>query len=136
MKLLSALKCLQTGTLTEDGLNFWAVLPIKNQQFSPQPIWKPSSELPTQSHLLVAMASCHALTRIHNQLCGDPLDLSMFEATQWVCTDVNIHIALVLLHPSVSLLSIFYFVILILQYSSERGQIRFVIIRYKSYNFL
>ncbi|XP_052127712.1 polyamine-transporting ATPase 13A3 isoform X3 [Frankliniella occidentalis] len=73
----------KTGTLTEDGLNFWAVLPIKDQQFSPQPVWNPSNDLPTKSHLLVAMACCHALTRIHNELCGDPLDLSMFEATQW-----------------------------------------------------
>lgn len=73
----------KTGTLTEDGLNFWGVLPVKNQQFLTQPVWNPSSELPTKSHLLVGMACCHALTKIHNELCGDPLDLSMFEATQW-----------------------------------------------------
>ncbi|XP_034256280.1 probable cation-transporting ATPase 13A3 isoform X3 [Thrips palmi] len=73
----------KTGTLTEDGLHFWGVLPIKNQQFSTQPVWNPSTELATKSHLLVAMACCHSLTRIHNELCGDPLDLSMFEATHW-----------------------------------------------------
>lgn len=37
----------------------------------------------------VAMSSCHTLTMIQDELCGDPLDLKMFQATKWVCTDLN-----------------------------------------------
>lgn len=34
--------------------------------------------------LLIAMATCHTLTVIDGELTGDPLDLKMFEATDWV----------------------------------------------------
>lgn len=37
--------------------------------------------------LKVAMASCHSLTMIQDELCGDPLDLKMFMATKWVWHD-------------------------------------------------
>jgi cation-transporting ATPase 13A3/4/5 len=30
------------------------------------------------------MATCHSLTLIDGELTGDPLDIKMFEATQWV----------------------------------------------------
>lgn len=33
---------------------------------------------------LAAMATCHSLTRIEGELTGDPLDMKMFEATEWV----------------------------------------------------
>jgi cation-transporting ATPase 13A3/4/5 len=33
--------------------------------------------------MLKAMASCHSLTYIHGILSGDPLDLKMFEFTEW-----------------------------------------------------
>ena len=36
--------------------------------------------------LLEAMATCHSLTIIEGHLTGDPLDLIMFEATDWVRT--------------------------------------------------
>ena len=39
------------------------------------------------SRLLAAMATCHSLTVIDGQLTGDPLDLKMFEATDWVSVD-------------------------------------------------
>jgi hypothetical protein len=31
------------------------------------------------------MATCHSLTIIDGVLSGDPLDLIMFDATNWVC---------------------------------------------------
>lgn len=37
------------------------------------------------NELIHSMATCHSLTRIDNELSGDPLDLGMFEATKWVC---------------------------------------------------
>jgi len=30
------------------------------------------------------MASCHSITKINNQFLGDPIDLKMFEATDWI----------------------------------------------------
>ena len=34
--------------------------------------------------VVAAMATCHSLTIIEGSLAGDPLDLKMFEATNWV----------------------------------------------------
>ncbi|KAG7464595.1 hypothetical protein MATL_G00167230 [Megalops atlanticus] len=80
----------KTGTLTDDGLDLWGIQRVAEQQvracvclFSP-----PEQEVAVagQSHspFLVAMASCHSLTRIEAHLTGDPLDIKMFEATGWV----------------------------------------------------
>jgi cation-transporting P-type ATPase 13A2 len=33
--------------------------------------------------LLRTLASCHSLTRINNEINGDPLDVKMFESTKW-----------------------------------------------------
>lgn len=38
-----------------------------------------------QRLLLNAMTTCHSLTIINGILSGDPLDLIMFNATDWVC---------------------------------------------------
>ena len=37
-------------------------------------------------HLLSAMATCHSLTHVDEELAGDPIDLNMFQATGWVFT--------------------------------------------------
>jgi hypothetical protein len=37
--------------------------------------------------LLVCMATCHSLTIIDGELSGDPLDLIMFNAIKWVCSN-------------------------------------------------
>jgi cation-transporting ATPase 13A2 len=36
------------------------------------------------------MASCHSLTYINEELLGDPLDIKMFESTNWIMDEVNI----------------------------------------------
>ena len=36
-----------------------------------------------------AMASCHSLTYINSELLGDPLDIKMFECTNWVLDECN-----------------------------------------------
>ncbi|GLV35836.1 anne boleyn [Carabus blaptoides fortunei] len=71
----------KTGTLTQDGLDFYGVLPAEQSKFHHlvQEPWT----LSETSELLQAMATCHSLTRIDNELTGDPLDLSMFAATRW-----------------------------------------------------
>ena len=41
--------------------------------------------LDVRNPFVQAMATCHSLTRIDGKLNGDPLDLNMFENTNWVC---------------------------------------------------
>ncbi|GAB1609336.1 cation-transporting ATPase 13A3-like isoform X2 [Argonauta hians] len=71
----------KTGTLTEDGLDLWAVIPTEYNQFQSL-VYEPST-LPYGS-LAICMATCHSLTMIDGDLCGDPLDLKMFLSLNWV----------------------------------------------------
>nr|CAD7403639.1 unnamed protein product [Timema cristinae] len=71
-----------TGTLTEDGLDIWGVLGCENSKFHSSLVSSPL-KLDVTSPLVAAMATCHTLTNIEGKLTGDPLDLTMFEATQW-----------------------------------------------------
>lgn len=64
----------QTGTLTEDGLDMYGVIPAKNQLLgSLFTDIKDCSFLQLQE----AMASCHSLTFINGVICGDPLDVKV-----------------------------------------------------------
>ncbi|XP_029332375.1 cation-transporting ATPase 13A2 isoform X2 [Mus caroli] len=71
----------KTGTLTEDGLDVMGVVPLKGQVLLPL--------VPEPRHLplgpfLRALATCHALSQLHDTLVGDPMDLKMVESTGWV----------------------------------------------------
>ena len=57
----------------------------------------PSGESLPQGPMLAAMATCHSLTVIDGTLTGDPLDLKMFQATDWVTTLVTYHFHLLAL---------------------------------------
>ncbi|XP_064642125.1 polyamine-transporting ATPase 13A3-like isoform X2 [Lineus longissimus] len=70
----------KTGTLTEDGLDMWGVAPVENERFLQ--VEQDMTKLPRE-HLLYTMACCHSLTIIDGEICGDPLDLKMVEATNW-----------------------------------------------------
>ncbi|KAG5450856.1 putative cation-transporting ATPase 13A3 [Clonorchis sinensis] len=70
----------KTGTLTEDGLDLWGVVPNDQGNFG-EPQFKPH-EL-ERGPLIETMATCHSLTLIEGVLSGDPLDLKMFQSTQW-----------------------------------------------------
>ncbi|KER31611.1 hypothetical protein T265_02125 [Opisthorchis viverrini] len=70
----------KTGTLTEDGLDLWGVVPNDQGNFG-EPHFKPH-EL-ERGPLIETMAACHSLTLIEGVLSGDPLDLKMFQSTQW-----------------------------------------------------
>ncbi|XP_062618648.1 polyamine-transporting ATPase 13A3-like [Saccostrea cucullata] len=72
----------KTGTLTEDGLNMQSVVPVQDGCFTEE-VHDIKLLPPKQSLLLNAMATCHSLTMIDGVLSGDPLDLIMFEATNW-----------------------------------------------------
>lgn len=75
---------LQTGTLTEEGLDVLGVLPSEKTMLDPNTIATDLSSLDPKSPLAQTMACCHTLTYIDSRLCGDPLDLSMFNALNWV----------------------------------------------------
>lgn len=70
---------LQTGTLTEEGLDMWAVIPIDSKSCKP-----PVRNVHTleRDHLLFGMLTCHSLTKIDGKLTGDPLDVKVFIAIQ------------------------------------------------------
>lgn len=73
----------QTGTLTGDGLDLWGLVPVREQQYQPV-VRDVPRDLPLKDRLLAAMATCHSLTIIEGEIAGDPLDVIMFQATNWV----------------------------------------------------
>ncbi|XP_069473526.1 probable cation-transporting ATPase 13A4 isoform X2 [Ambystoma mexicanum] len=72
-----------TGTLTEDGLDLWGVIPSSGQSFQKVHLFSSDYALPW-GPLLGALASCHSLLFLDGKLQGDPLDLKMFEGTRWI----------------------------------------------------
>lgn len=83
----------KTGTLTEDGLE---VSGFRANSFngvrhyfdelcdSLQGLMNSiKTKESIQGQFLQAMASCHSITRVKSRLIGDPLDVRMFEATEW-----------------------------------------------------
>lgn len=44
---------------------------------------------PVNNVIREIMASCHTLTKVQNQIIGDPLDIKMFESCGWILEDNN-----------------------------------------------
>jgi len=89
----------KTGTLTEDGLEILGVRACQGRLDSPSKFtaFKESikNHLPNDTNhvenldnkavvMNEAMASCHAITYVGDDLVGDPLEIRMFESTKWV----------------------------------------------------
>ncbi|KAG0083097.1 hypothetical protein BGZ92_011085, partial [Podila epicladia] len=82
----------KTGTLTEDGLDVLGVQcgdsetgkfgemlnSVDEMQKAPKTL------LERCMPLLFAMTTCHSVKSLNGDLIGDPLDLKMFEFTQWI----------------------------------------------------
>ncbi|XP_013404305.1 probable cation-transporting ATPase 13A3, partial [Lingula anatina] len=84
INMCGKLKCIcfdKTGTLTEDGLDLFGVVPLQENRFLH--VVQHPTDLPI-GPFLTAMATCHSLTMIEGELKGDPLDLKMFESTNWL----------------------------------------------------
>ncbi|KAL3321032.1 hypothetical protein Ciccas_000270 [Cichlidogyrus casuarinus] len=77
----------KTGTITEDGLDMWGVVPLDEtgSRFS-EPLSDVKLKL-ISGPLMETMTSCHSLTVINGELSGDPLDLKMFQSTNWEFTE-------------------------------------------------
>ncbi|XP_030624742.1 cation-transporting ATPase 13A2-like [Chanos chanos] len=70
----------KTGTLTEEGLDIWGVMEVKGTGFGEL---VPDPRLLPPSPMLCALASCHTVALLGDQLIGDPLELKMIESTGW-----------------------------------------------------
>ncbi|KAJ9592472.1 hypothetical protein L9F63_015888, partial [Diploptera punctata] len=78
----------KTGTLTEDGLDMWGVVPVSERRFQ-VPV-KSVDKMEHTDEFLVGMVTCHSLTVIDGKLCGDPLDLKLFESTGWLLEEPDV----------------------------------------------
>ncbi|XP_028925321.1 probable cation-transporting ATPase 13A5 [Ornithorhynchus anatinus] len=76
----------KTGTLTEDGLDLWGTVPAADNSFQEVHRFTSGKVLPW-GPLCGAMASCHSLIVLEGTIQGDPLDLKMFEGTNWEMED-------------------------------------------------
>ncbi|CAJ0952620.1 unnamed protein product, partial [Mesorhabditis belari] len=79
----------KTGTLTEDGLDFYAARPVfprsgtRDCSFGLDTGEMRPEDFPKGAELIKASAVCQSLTRIEGELHGDPLDLILFNKTNW-----------------------------------------------------
>ncbi|KAK5098854.1 hypothetical protein LTS08_006232 [Lithohypha guttulata] len=87
----------KTGTLTEDGLDVLGVRLVQHPEirFSdtveevhdllpPAPYDRdPTVNYRVNKNMLYTMATCHSLRMVDDELIGDPLDLKMFQFTDW-----------------------------------------------------
>ncbi|OPJ78931.1 putative cation-transporting ATPase 13A4 isoform C [Patagioenas fasciata monilis] len=80
----------KTGTLTEDGLDLWGLLPSERNCFQDVHSFPADHSLPW-GPVFRAMAVCHSLIVWEGKIQGDPLDVKMFEATNWVIDDSSGH---------------------------------------------
>uniref|UniRef100_A0A8C0GCW7 Cation-transporting ATPase n=1 Tax=Chelonoidis abingdonii TaxID=106734 RepID=A0A8C0GCW7_CHEAB len=76
----------KTGTLTEDGLDLWGVITLEGNSFQKVHSFTSGYSLPW-GPMYGVMASCHSLIVLDGKIQGDPLDLKMFEATNWEIED-------------------------------------------------
>lgn len=83
----------KTGTLTEDGLDVLGVRVVSSEDhkftevLADPKLLASSSDQQTSptAHqaIMYTMATCHSLRSVDDELVGDPLDLKMFEFTNW-----------------------------------------------------
>ena len=79
----------KTGTLTEDGLDVLGVRTVDKYSERFSELHSEVEEVPDRggmngkTPLLYALATCHSLKLIDDEILGDPLDIKMFEWTGW-----------------------------------------------------
>lgn len=79
----------KTGTLTEEGLDVLGVRSVVRSSNKFTELHQDVDDVPifgaadAKTPLLHALATCHALKIVDGEVIGDPLDLRMFEFTNW-----------------------------------------------------
>lgn len=89
----------KTGTLTEDGLDVLGVRVVSDDSKTFGEVLTNANSFgpltsaalcPSLTHAaLYTMATCHSLRSVEGELVGDPLDLKMFEFTNWSFEEGN-----------------------------------------------
>lgn len=89
----------KTGTLTEEGLDVMGVCVFSQDneaiscypksdlapsQLKPNLIVEAQSLNDSSPVLMLALATCHSIKSVNDEFIGDPLDLKMFEWTNWI----------------------------------------------------
>uniref|UniRef100_A0A0K0EYM5 Cation-transporting ATPase n=1 Tax=Strongyloides venezuelensis TaxID=75913 RepID=A0A0K0EYM5_STRVS len=74
----------KTGTLTEDGLDFYCYKPVNSDSNGKPTFGEEGQTFNDENHLTKAIATCHSLTKIEEELCGDPLDVILFDKSGFV----------------------------------------------------
>lgn len=90
INVTGSLNCIcfdKTGTLTEDGLDMMGIVPVINGSLTDA---EKNIQNMNNHPLFEGMLVCHSLTLIDNELCGDPLDVKMFESTGWILEEPQI----------------------------------------------
>nr|CAD7602595.1 unnamed protein product [Timema genevievae] len=77
-----------TGTLTEDGLDMWGVVPVTDRKFQ---VPVKFIDKMKYDEITFGMVTCHSLTIIDDKLSGDPLDLKMFQSTGWLLEEPEVN---------------------------------------------
>lgn len=78
----------KTGTLTEDGLDILGVRAVDWNHGTFRELIDDVHDLPLstgagRASFLQALATCHMLRIVDSEIVGDPLDVKMFNFTQW-----------------------------------------------------
>jgi cation-transporting ATPase 13A2 len=83
----------KTGTLTEDGLDILGVRGLDRHVHRFGELLEDIHDLPQgkgKATLLYALATCHSLNAVDNEVIGDPLDVKMFNFTGWTLEEGRI----------------------------------------------
>ncbi|KAJ5953419.1 hypothetical protein N7454_000315 [Penicillium verhagenii] len=96
----------KTGTLTEDGLDVLGARVVSNnQRFSdllsetstglllPSSVANSPYDQEKQRKIIYTMATCHSLRVVDGELLGDPLDVKMFQFTDWSYEEGGGHVS-------------------------------------------
>ena len=77
----------KTGTLTEDGLDVLGVRVLERSGDLFGELLSEVTDIPLahgKMSFLHALATCHSLKVINGEAMGDPLDVKMFQFTNWI----------------------------------------------------
>ncbi|TIB04331.1 hypothetical protein E3P88_01870 [Wallemia ichthyophaga] len=82
----------KTGTLTEDGLDVLGIRSKEDATNRFSELYQDASDIPLEKNhaLLYALVTCHSLKLVDDQVIGDPLDIKMFENTNWTLEEGKI----------------------------------------------
>jgi cation-transporting P-type ATPase 13A2 len=85
----------KTGTLTEDGLDILGVRPVDRTMDRFGELIENIHDLPARddkdkARFLYALATCHSLKVVDDDIVGDPLDVRMWQFTNWELEEGNV----------------------------------------------